>query len=150
MQRQIRYIKLFSLVSFLMTMSSFIVLEDADPENIYVIGNSSVKSSLSQTELHDILYSDKREWSEGKPIVIAVMDSQHPTFKLFAQDLYKLPSNQVSRIWLKAIMQKKAEVPVDFTSEEELLEFVIQTSGSIGFISKKTEPLNVKRIQIND
>jgi hypothetical protein len=150
MRKLVRYKSILFLCITALLISAFSFLDEADPENIYVIGNSSVKSSLSQAELHDILYSDKREWSEGQPIVIAVMDSQHPTFKLFAEDLYKLPSNQVSRIWLKAIMQKKAEVPVDFTSEEELLDFVIKTPGSIGFISKKTEPKNVKRIKIND
>ena len=143
------HLLIFSLVTSVM-VSAYTFYYEADPENIYVIGNSSVKPSLSQQELHDILYSNKREWSEGNPIVIAVMDSERPTFKLFAQDLYQLPSNQVSRIWLKAIMQKKAEVPVDFKSEEELLEFVVKTPGSIGFISKQTDPKNAKRIKIND
>ena len=151
MRKLDRYLQLFSIAFTFVIASSFSILEEANPEHLFVIGNSpTVKSSLTEKELHDILFYEKRVWDQGEPIVIAVMNDRHPTYDLVAKDLYQKTGKEVRLIWLEAVLQTAAESPKKFHYEEDLVEFVSKTPGSIGFISKKTKPTNVKTLNIND
>ena len=92
-----------------MMFRSFDIVLDVDYENIDVIGNySTVKSSITEKELQEILHSKKREWGTNKPIIIAFMEDHHLTYKFMAEDIYHLPVNQVKKIWVIAVMQEDA------------------------------------------
>ena len=149
MHKLITYIKLFSLSTAFLASSSFILLDEANPENLYVVRNSSVKSSLTESEFHDILFTKKSQWSDGKPIVVACMFDRHPSYQILAKDLYKLTPTLVNKIWLKASMNGKGTL-LTFNLESDLLAYVENTPGAIGFILKEDKYANVKRININD
>ena len=77
------------------------------------------------------------------------MFDRHPSYQILAKDLYKLTPTLVNKIWLKASMNGKGTF-LTFNLESDLLEYVENTPGAIGFILKEDKYANVKRININD
>ncbi|TGD80801.1 hypothetical protein [Hymenobacter wooponensis] len=120
----------------------------AQEMSLVVIGNGKgVPSEMKLNQLKSTLRGEKLRWPDGSKVTIALLKSNTPIGTATSRKLYNMSSNELNKYWLALVFQGKADAPNFFTSEAELEEFVAQTNGAIGVVSKP--PASGKTILID-
>lgn len=74
------------------------------------------------------------QWSDESAITVFVLPSQHALHQQFAKERLQIFPYQLNRIWHKLTYSGLGVAPTILQSEEELIQAVISTPGSIGYI----------------
>ena len=114
---------------------------------VIVIANKNVsESSLSTAEIKDIFLGEKTSWADNNRINFVVLkdDEVHKTF--LDKYVNKTPMGYNS-YWKKLVFVGKGKAPRSFSSPKELVDYVAQTDGAIGYISSEDKTAEVKIIE---
>lgn len=77
-------------------------------------------------------------WPDGTKVIIALLKSSTPIGVSTSKKIYNMSANELNKYWLALVFQGKADAPNFFNSESELEDFVSQTNGAIGVITRPT------------
>ena len=117
-------------------------------ENAVVVVNNDVPdSSLNAESLQRIYLGKKTRWSGGKKIV-PVMLKSGSVHEAFVEELLKKAVSKFNTYWKQAVFTGKGIPPKTFENEKDLLEYIAETPGAIGYISARTKVSGVKIILI--
>ncbi|MBU2870723.1 hypothetical protein [Colwellia sp. E2M01] len=106
---------------------------------IEIIANLKVPdNSLSQSQLRRIYTMRQLRWSDDSVITVFVLPRQHDLHNRFAKERLQIFPYQLNRIWNKLTYSGLGVAPIIIDSEKELIQAVINTPGSIGYIYEKT------------
>ena len=102
--------------------------------SVSVIVNASVaQNSLSRTDLRQIFTGHRQFWGDGSKIRVFVLDSNAPQHKAFCREQLKMFPYQLERLWNQITYSGQGEPPVRLTSQQELINAVLNTPGAIGY-----------------
>ena len=90
--------------------------------------------SLTTLQLRRIFTMRQLRWSDDTPISIFVLPSQHHIHHRFSKEHLKIFPYQLNRIWHKLTYSGLGVAPTVVQSEQELVDAIIKTPGSIGYI----------------
>jgi ABC-type phosphate transport system substrate-binding protein len=90
--------------------------------------------SLTTLQLRRIFTMRQLRWSDDTPISIFVLPSQHYIHQRFSKKHLKMFPYQLNRIWHKLTYSGLGVAPTVVQSEQELVNAIINTPGSIGYI----------------
>jgi len=131
----------------LVLLSVFVVATVAQAE-IVVIANEAVPiDSLNQNEMKDIFLGKTAKWSDKSRVRFAVLTGE--THQDFLRAYIKRTPSQYRTYWKKMVFTGKAAKPKSFKSEADLVKYVSQTDGAIGYISGKTDANGAKVLAVN-
>lgn len=110
----------------------------------YVVANSEVpEQSLDQSELKSIYLGKKAAWSDNSSV--------HPARYLrgdlheeFVRSVTGKSPRQFRVFWKRAIFTGKVVPFTEFDDEAELVEWVRQTPGAIGYVRTKPQLADLK------
>ena len=105
---------------------------------------------MTNNQLRRIYSMRQVRWSDGKPITVFVLPSQHPTHQRFSKDVLRLFPYQLDRIWNKLTFSGLGLRPVVVHSEKELMKKIASVPGAIGYIENSEEVNNVVIIKIQE
>jgi ABC-type phosphate transport system substrate-binding protein len=115
---------------------------------VLIIANKNVpEDSISKTEVKDIFLGKTVKWADKSNISFVIL--KNDVHKAFLKEYIKRSSSQYGNYWKKMVFTGKGMKPKAFDTEKELVQYVAETKGSIGYISKGTEMMNVKTINVN-
>ena len=115
---------------------------------IAVIANKSVPlDRITKSQLLDYYSGDIKYWSNSKPIIVFDLKPKLEVKELFYEYIAKNTARMKS-IWMKKMLSGDGDPPESVNTEEEMLQKVENTPGSIGFISLNKIKGNVKTIAI--
>ena len=128
---KVRFIKYYVLV-ILVLLACFWPLKSMAIE---VVTHPNVTDmSLTNLQLRRIFTMRQLRWSDDTPINIFVLPSQHNVHQLFSKQHLKIFPYQLNRIWHKLTYSGLGVAPTIVQSERELVNAIISTPGSIGYI----------------
>jgi ABC-type phosphate transport system substrate-binding protein len=134
------YIKKVLLVILLLCGSGY--------SQVAIIANKSVKlDKIEQAELLDYYSRDLKFWDNGDPIIIFDLKVKNEIRDIFYKYLGK-SSSRMKSIWMKKMLLGEGDPPEPLDSEEDMLEKIIETPGSIGFINAELVTDEVKLLRI--
>jgi ABC-type phosphate transport system substrate-binding protein len=115
---------------------------------IYIIANKSVPDQALEKESIERIYLGKKsQWSNGAKIIPVVLKSGivHTSFvkKFLDRDV-----SQFSTFWKQAVFTGRGLPPKSFESEAELIEFVSNTPGAIGYASYIPSSQSISRLVV--
>ena len=115
---------------------------------IIIAHKESPESSLSAKELQEIFLGKRVQWADNSSIHPATVkeDTLHKAF--LKQYIKKSPSQWLAH-WKRMVFTGNGTPPKQFDSQEELLDYVAETSGAIGYIDEETAVKNVIILQIH-
>ena len=127
--------------------------EPVDPPPLWVVGRTALPIvSLSQAQIIHILSLDRRIWNNGHSIRVALLSDMLKKDDQWVRWL-GLPSVEpfLAR-WIEANLIQDWPTPNRFANLDELLEFVRQTPGAVGFtnIQPTSLPPDIRTIRIDD
>ncbi len=105
-------------------------------------------NTLAKIDVKNIFLGRKTQWSNGTPIKIVLLmkDDVHETFcKTY---LRKTPS-QFKAYWRRMVFSGMGQIQQFFGSEKEIIEFIAQTEGSVGYVFSRDITSQVKKIMID-
>lgn len=122
---------LFGIVIILILASVSITFA-TDP---VVIANKDVATtSINQKLLVNIYLGKTTKWEDGS-MIVPVLLQRGAIHEAFLSTYIKQSASQFNGFWTKAVFTGTGVPPKSFASEEELLNYVANTSGAIGYVS---------------
>ncbi|MCA9757969.1 MAG: hypothetical protein KDA27_19410 [Candidatus Eisenbacteria bacterium] len=115
---------------------------------VAIIANPSVSvDSLEVVDLQRIYLSKRTRWPDDTRIV-ATMLKGGSIHKSFVEDILERSVSKFATYWKQIVFTGQGVPPKAFDTEEELIEFVAQTPGSIGYVSIQTPTAGVHSIAL--
>ncbi len=121
----------------------------AQAEVVFIINDSTDISSLTKAQVKEIFLGVEVKWQNGNKIMLATLKDV-PIHKEFVSIYTAKNTTQFMRYWKRMVFIGKRSMPRIFKTENELIGYVANTQGSIGYISSIAEHDGVKVIEISD
>ena len=117
-------------------------------DEVKIIGNSSVPyDELSQEEVMKIFLNKLVEWPDKSKITLAIK-KQGQVHERFVERYLKRSAEQYSRYWKMMLFAGKGIVPKIFERDEDIVRYISDTNGAIGYVSANVRTENVKTITV--
>lgn len=141
-----KYTFSISLIVLILTIS--ICAGYASSDEILVVANSSVtQSDISAKDLGSIFLGQKKSWDGGEKVVPVTLETG-PTHESFMKTNVKKSASQFSTFWKQAIFTGQGLPPKAVNSEEEVIKFVAENKGAIGYIASSTSHEGIKVLTV--
>ncbi len=115
---------------------------------IVVIANKNVEpDTITSSTLLEYYSREKREWDNGQHIVVFDLKPKGKIKDQFYQYLGK-SVNLMKSIWMVNLLSGEGDPPESLNSEDEMIEKVASTPGSVGFISQDKVTKAVKVLAV--
>jgi ABC-type phosphate transport system substrate-binding protein len=123
---------------------------DAAATTIKVIAHPGVPGkTIPKSLLADIFLRRSVKWSDGNAIQPVDQVSSAPARVAFTRSVLGLSALDVQQYWVSQISKGKTPPPVKKT-EEEVIAFVADTAGGIGYVAEGTTvPSTVRVLSID-
>jgi ABC-type phosphate transport system substrate-binding protein len=116
--------------------------------NVVIIANKSVPvSSITSATLKLIYLGKKNTWSDGSVIVPVTLQSGG-THEAFLSQFIEKSSSQYSSFWKQAIFTGEGTPPRSFATMSELVSYVANTPGAIGYVTAGASMEEVKVLKV--
>jgi len=137
------------LVRLLMTAwITILAAQFGQARDIKVIANPSVKAgSLTVSELRGIYLLERKALTDGSPVepVLQKAGAAHEAF--FKQYLNR-DSEEVRTYYQRLVFTGKGSMPKRFGSDAEVVAYVAQTRGAIGYVSAAADTEGVITLSV--
>lgn len=117
--------------------------------DLIFIGNPSITAStLTKDDISKIFFGKKIEWKDKSKIIIAFQ--KNPAIhNLFLKKYIHQSPSRFANFWKRQIFTGKVSTLNRFNSDEEVVKFISETKGSIGYVSPDAKLDNVKTIGVD-
>lgn len=117
---------------------------------VVVIANTSVSvDSVSSEDLKKIFTGKLVVWNDGHSIKPAILaDGQ--THQTFIRNYIGKTTDQFRTYWRRMIFTGQGIQPRTFSKVSDLIEYVTETPGAVGYISASDSTLNTKTLSVSE
>ena len=119
----------------------------ADAECIVIVNKSVVDISLTERDVKLIFLGKKIKWLDGKKIHKAGLLKGPVHEEFLNKYIHKSPSSY-SSFWRLMIVTGAGIPPKSFKTEKEVIRYVAEKEGAIGYISSPTDHKGIKVLTI--
>lgn len=117
--------------------------------DLIAIANTTVPvTSIKKSEIADIYLGEKTKWSDNSKIYVVMLKSGD-THEKFVQDIVGTTPSKLITIWNKAIFAGTGSPPKILKTDADMLNFVLNTKGAIGYINAASPHAGVKLISVD-
>jgi len=119
--------------------------------DVQVIAHPSVNiESLSQRDLSRIYVNQMKFWSDQKRLTVFSFSTKSSILRDFSVGKLRMQPHQLTRVWKRLTFSGTGRAPLTVNTEKEMLQKIISTPGSIGYVLKTTDMENMplKKIDI--
>lgn len=116
-----------------------------------VVANPSVKATaLSRQELSRIFLRLSSEWPTGEHARPVDQAKSSPAREAFSRDALGKSVAMVDQYWVQAIFSGRAVPPVEKRNDAEVVAYVRDTPGAIGYVAPSAPTEGLKQIAVKD
>ena len=137
--------KMVIMISLMILFSSVMT---AGAGGVIVIAHQDTPlSTLTTDEVQRIFLGKKTVWKNGRKIVPVCLRNgkSHETF---LRSLMDMNGSQFEIFWRQAVFTGTGRMPKSFADEEDVVRFVSNTPGGMGYIDSETRHGMVKTISV--
>ncbi len=134
---------IIATIVFLLSLSAISAAGD-----VTLICNPSVTTSaLSRKDVRNIFLGQRTTWDNRDKITFA-LQKESPVHKIFLKKFVNKTPSQFAAFWKKQIFTGKGSSPQSLNNDKEMIKFISETKGSIGYVSDEADLKNVNPIGI--
>ena len=109
-----------------------------------IVTVSTPDSSITKKMLSNIFLKKSRKWKNGRKILPVDLDESSMIRKNFSLKIHKKKVSAIKAYWQKQIFTGRGVPPPEKVSDKEILKYVQDHQGAIGYISLSTSIKNFK------
>lgn len=118
-------------------------------EPFKVVANSEVAAdSLSRSQLSDIFLKRTTTWPGGAKVVPVDGAEDSRAFEAFCQAVHGKPGSLIKAFWKRVAMSGRDTPPVVRSSDADVVTYVRNNRGAIGYVSGGASAEGVKVIRV--
>lgn len=121
-------------LSVIITVALWGSIELAHAQVTIIVNKTVNVTQLDRETVERIFLGKKSQWSDGTKVIPAVLKSGN-VHKQFVKKYLDRDASQFSTYWKQAIFTGRGVPPKSFETEAELIDFVSETPGAIGYVS---------------
>ena len=107
-------------------------------------------TSLSKTQVSKILLKKVSKWDDGRLVQAVDQGGKGPIREAFTKEIHGRSVSSIQRYWQRKIFSGDEVPPPELASDREVVEFVSQNVGAIGYVSSDASLDGVKVVSITD
>ncbi len=117
-------------------------------DDLIVIGNRSVPvSTLTEKEVKRIYLGKMKMWDNGLKVIF-VKSGNDQNSERFLKHFVKKNPGTYNKYWEKSVFTGGNNPPQEFKREQDLVQYVAETKGAVGYISSKLRTDSVKILSV--
>ncbi len=137
-----------TFVVFLLMLVMFFLASTTSFAEVVIIANKNVsEDSISKEAVKKIFLGKTVKWDDKSSISFVVL--KEDVHKAFLKEYIKRSTSQYKNHWKMMVFTGKGRKPRAFDTEKDLVRYVAETEGAVGYVNKGTEIMNVKTINVN-
>lgn len=136
---------ILTLVILLLSVSGFAAL--SEPTLKVVTSAELPEQELTLSELNRIFLGKTRTWQHGERIYLTI-NTEETTLNAFCQSIVRKTPRQFSMYWRKQLYSGHSMLPVQFDSDEQVVNYLAEHPRAIGFVRSSINDPRVKEITI--
>jgi hypothetical protein len=109
----------------------------ADDSKVRLLDSNKNFKHLTTEMVREIFFMRLSSWPDGSPIHVFVLPDNHPLHIRFAKEILGVYPFQLRSAWDRLVFSGTGVSPTTVESEEEMLERIKSTPGSIGYTDDK-------------
>ena len=124
-----------------------LVMETAYADVLVITNKAVPETEMTKEDIKEVFLGKKVQWKNRSKIHFVTLDDPD-VHKAFLRAYINKSEQQYSNYWRKMVFTGKGKIPKSFKTTEDLLEYVADTKGAIGYIDKNTTAVNVNTITV--
>ncbi|MEJ2054407.1 MAG: substrate-binding domain-containing protein [Calditrichaceae bacterium] len=141
--------KIYMATLLLMIFGCMHFLAAQSSKDFKVIVNSENKiDNISKNRLNNIFMKKVTQWSDGDRILPVNLDAESYVRKAFSKSIHNKDVDAVQAYWRKQIFSGSSIPPVEKMNTSQVIDYVKNNPGAIGYISSKSKADGVKEIKV--
>ena len=117
---------------------------------IEVIGNNTGTLKINEKTLKEYFKGKYNKWPNNKTVIVALASSKHSKVELYSDLLYNKSFYAVKKYWYSLVFQGRNDPPYFFSSDQEIIDFVMLNPGTIAIVEKSSKSPEKLKIEINE
>jgi ABC-type phosphate transport system substrate-binding protein len=142
-------IAVFVLFCFVVGLSEPIIALESDGFKVIVNSSNPVKT-LSKTQLSKLFMKKQTTWENGQPVVPVDLTINAAVRAQFSSKVLNKSTMAVKNYWQQQVFSGKDIPPLEKANESEVIAFVQNTPGGIGYLPEATVVQGVTVVTITD
>ena len=123
-------------------------LAGADEAYRVVVNPLNPAVAMARAELARLFMKKIPAWPNGTPVAVVDQQRTAPVRASFSRDIHKKDVDAVAAYWATLVYSGREVPPPVMRSDEEVLEFVRQTPGALGYVSADASLRGVKVVTL--
>ncbi len=116
---------------------------------IIIINIANKSENISMSDLKNFYKADKQRWPGGEKVKLSIQNLKSKEGKKFLRLVYSMSLNEYNKYWLQKVFKGEAQPPSKMNSVAEVISFVEENPGAIGYIEAGDFTDSVKKLKIN-
>ncbi len=120
---------------------------EAFAEVLIICHKNVTETSLSESEITEIFLGKRVQWEDNSKIRPAITKDAD-LHKQFLKTYLKKSEKQYQNYWNRLVFSGQGTPPQRLDTEAELIQYVAETEGAIGYMNSTTTAENVKILEV--
>jgi ABC-type phosphate transport system substrate-binding protein len=113
-----------------------------------IVNNANGTSSIAKKELSQLFMKKTAKWHDGTTVVAVDQTEKSPARERFTQEIHAKSIAAVKSYWQQQIFSGRDVPPVEKTTDAQVVAFVKQNAGAIGYVSDTTDTAGVRVVAV--
>jgi ABC-type phosphate transport system substrate-binding protein len=131
-------------------LASFIGISVQAQSYKVIVNKSNSTASKTKKEVSDLFLKKKSAWNDGTKVMPIDQVASSETRKKFTEDVHGKSVNAIKSFWQQAIFAGQGTPPNELQSDDEVVKYVSQNAGAIGYVSQAADLSAVKELKISN
>jgi len=130
-------------------MSALIIITHttANSEVIIIVNKNVGLDTVTPSTISNIYFGNMTKWPDGQSIHV-VMLKKGKTHEAFVNKIIQSTPSKLKSYWKKVVFTGVGTRPKIFKKENDLVNYISETNGTIGYIDNSISHDTVKVVQI--
>lgn len=117
---------------------------------VVIVNPANKVSSLSRGEVQRLFLKNTTVWPSGEGVKPVDLPKSSPVRAAFSNEVLGRSIPSLDQFWTHSIYSGRATPPPEKKSEREVVEYVRETPGAIGYVSAGASLEGVKKVATGD
>ena len=115
-----------------------------------IVNTENPTSSLTRDQISNLFLKKAKRWDNGVQAQPVDLPSKSATRDSFSRAIHRRSSMAIKNFWTKSIFSGKSSPPPELATDAEVVAYVEENAGAIGYVPLTSDTGTAKAIVITD